>query len=70
MKLKHTQAKKANRLCVRYENATSAPVWLRRLRGIYGPDFRSFDEKHPKLEDFVQGIKKRMEEKKEKPAAQ
>lgn len=69
MKLKHTQAKKANRLCIRMENATSAPVWLRRLRGMYGADFRAFDQKHPWLETFVQGVKKRMDEKQEKQPA-
>lgn len=67
MKLKHTQAKKANRYCERRPHATTDPVWLRRVRGIYGADSKSFDAIHPRLESAVRGIRARMEQ---KPAEQ
>lgn len=66
MKQRFTQAKKANRLCIRYKNTTSDPVWLRRLRGIYGADFREFDRKYPRLEQIVSGFRQRLEQNKEK----
>ena len=62
MKLKHTQAKKANRLNLRYPNKTSDPVWLRRLRGTYGADHRTFDAKYPRIEPMVEGLRKRIEQ--------
>lgn len=65
MKLKHTQAKKARRYCERRPHATTDPVWLRRVRGNYGADFKSFDAIHPRLEPAVQGIRAR---KNQKPA--
>ena len=61
MKQKYAQARKANRLCLRYPNRTSEPVWIRRVRGIYGPDFRNFDKRHPRVEDMVQGIRANIE---------
>lgn len=67
MKLKHTQAKKANRYCERRPHATTDPVWLRRVLGIYGADSKSFDAIHPRLEPAVRGIRARMDQ---KPAEQ
>lgn len=61
MKLKHTQAKKANRLCIRIPRHYNDPVWLRRLRGQYGADSREFDAKHPKIERMVDGLRARIE---------
>lgn len=60
MKLKHTQAKKANRLCIRLPRYWNDPVWLRRLRGQYGADSREFDAKHPEVERRVSGLRSRI----------
>lgn len=68
MKLKHTQAKKARRYCERRPHATTDPVWLRRLRGIYGADCNDFDLRHPRLAPMVAGLAKRMSQSKQ-PAA-
>lgn len=62
MKLKHTQAKKARRYCERRPHATTDPVWLRRVRGIYGADCNAFDVRHPRLASAVAGLVKRMEQ--------
>ena len=59
MKLKHTQAKKANRLFIRISRYWNDPVWLRRLRGQYGADNREFDVKHPEVERAVNGLRAR-----------
>lgn len=60
MKLRHTQAKKARRYCERRPHATTDPVWLRRLRGIYGADCNDFDLRHPRLAPMVARLAKRM----------
>ena len=66
MKQRFTQAKKANRFNLRYPCRTSEPVWLRRVRGIYGADFREFDKKHPRIQPMVLGLRQRLEQNKEK----
>lgn len=68
MKLRHTQAKKARRYCERRPHATTDPVWLRRLRGIYGADCNDFDLRHPRLAPMVARLAKRMSQSKQ-PAA-
>ena len=60
MERKHTQAKKANRLNFwpAYQNDFfSTSVFWRRVRGIFGSDSRTFDEKHPELSGAVDGMK-------------
>lgn len=63
MKQKVTQAKKARRPNLHYcyqGGATSMSVFERRVRGIYGHDSRSFDQKHPSLESAVEGMRQRL----------
>lgn len=61
MKRKYTESKKANRAVERRENLFTTPVWLRRFWGYYGADRKHFDEKHPMLQDYVDGLKSRMQ---------
>lgn len=61
MKLKHTQAKKANRgpnITAGYPYSLS--IFERRIRDIVGPDAREFSAKHPILDRAVSGFKSRM----------
>lgn len=63
MKQKVTQAKKARRPNLHYcyqGGTTSMSVFERRVRGIYGKDSRSFDQKHPSLESAVEGMRQRL----------
>ena len=61
MRRKHTQAKKANRLNIREKGLHTESVFLRRINGIYGADYREFDIAHPSLEPTVEGIRQRIE---------
>lgn len=63
MKQKVTKAKKARRVNLHscYQGGvTSMSVFERRVRGIYGHDSRSFDQKHPSLENAVDGMRQRI----------
>lgn len=63
MKQKVTKAKKAMRLNLHscYQGGvTSMSVFERRVRGIYGHDSGSFDQKHPDVENAAEGMRQRI----------
>lgn len=63
MKQKHTQAKKARRLNIwpAYQQwLFGLSVFERRVRGYEGADSRSYSEKHPDLDNAVEGMKQRI----------
>ena len=65
MRRRYTQSKKARRLNLSYcyqGGVHSMSVFERRVRGIYGADYLSFDKKHPGLEDAVQGMRQRIKQ--------
>lgn len=56
MKLKHTQARKANRgPSITSSYPYGVPVFERRCNHILGADHRIFSEKHPNLDAVVNG---------------
>lgn len=65
MRRKDTQSKKARRLNLRIAGVHNMSVFARRVLGIYGADHRQFDEKHPDLEEAVQGMRERMRKNKQ-----
>ena len=63
MKLKHTQARKANRLNYwpAYQKGFfGLSVIQRRVQGFFGADSVSFSLKHKNLDDAVEGYKSRL----------
>ena len=62
MKLKHTQARKANRgPSITSSYPYGVPVFWRRVQGILGADHKEFSAKHPRLDLAVEGMRARLE---------
>ena len=58
MKLKHTQARKANRgPSITSSYPYGVPVFWRRVQGLLGADHRVFSEKHKRRDGAVEGYK-------------
>ena len=61
MKLKHTQARKANRgPSITSTYPFGVPVLLRRVNDILGADHKAFSAKHPRIDGAVDGFKARL----------